>query len=72
MQTALIDLGSSLSVTAPSIAKLSGATLVSGFNLHLQDYLKVQHDIIVDFFWNCSKSVWLPPLGSSSYSYYHL
>lgn len=38
MQTALIDLGSSLSVTTPSIAKLSGATLVSGFNLHPQDY----------------------------------
>lgn len=37
MQTALLDLGSSLSVTTPSIAKLSGATLVSGFNLHLQD-----------------------------------
>jgi hypothetical protein len=34
VQTALIDLGSSLSVTTPSIAKLSGATLVSSFNLH--------------------------------------
>jgi len=32
VQTALIDLGSSLSVTTPSIAKLSGAPLVSGFN----------------------------------------
>lgn len=38
MQTALIDLGSSLSVTTPDIAKRSGATLVSCFNVHSLDY----------------------------------
>jgi len=47
VQTALIDLGSSLSVTTPNIAKLSGATLVGGLNLHP---LNVMHDIFCYIF----------------------
>lgn len=57
MQTALIDLGSSLSVTTPYIAKLSGATLVGGFNLSPAPLLNVKHDIFAIFFVKLSRII---------------